>query len=329
MKINIYYGGRGMVGDPTISVINRIQSVLEDLNVKVSRYNLFEEKRNITALPNTINDADGVVLACTVEWHGIGGYMHEFLDACWLYGNKEHIAGVYMCPVVMSTTYGEKEGTLDLIQAWELLGGRQIPGICGYVKDSVDFELNQTYMGLIEKKTENIYRSISQKTVSLPASNQMMNQMISAAPSIPLTPQETEQLSKYASDENYIQTQKEDIRELASHFKTLLGNNGVSDEERLVNDLRDHFSPKEPVNAVFKLVIDEIKNPLIIDVAGDKLDIRYGNVENPSIICKLTLERLNSVMSGHMSFQRAFMSGYMKLKGDLKILSLLDSCFDF
>ena len=329
MKINIYYGGRGMVGDPTISVINRIQSVLEDLNVKVSRYNLFEEKRNITALPNTINDADGVVLACTVEWHGIGGYMHEFLDACWLYGNKEHIAGVYMCPVVMSTTYGEKEGTLDLIQAWELLGGRQIPGICGYVKDSVDFELNQTYMGLIEKKTENIYRSISQKTVSLPASNQMMNQMISAAPSISLTPQETEQLSKYASDENYIQTQKEDIRELASHFKTLLGNNGISDEERIVKDLKDHFSPKEPVNAVFKLVIDEIKNPLIIDVAGDKLDIKYGNVENPSIVCKLSLERLNSVMSGHMSFQRAFMSGYMKLKGDLKILSLLDSCFDF
>ncbi len=329
MKINIYYGGRGMVGDPTISVINRIQTVLEDLNVKVSRYNLFEEKRNITALPNTINEADGIVLACTVEWHGIGGYMHEFLDACWLYGNKEHIAEVYMCPVVMSTTYGEKEGTLDLIQAWELLGGRQIPGICGYVKDSVDFELNQTYMGLIEKKTENIYRSISQKTISLPASNQMMNQMISAAPSISLTPQETEQLSKYASDENYIQTQKEDIRDLASHFKTLLGNNGISEEERLVKDFRDHFSPKEPVNAVFKLVIDEIKNPLIIDIAGDKLDIRYGNVENPSIICKLSLEKLNNVISGHMSFQRAFMSGFMKLKGDLKILSLLDNCFDF
>ena len=51
MKINIYYGGRGMVGDPTLCVVNRMQAVLEDLNVKVSRYNLFEEKRNITALP--------------------------------------------------------------------------------------------------------------------------------------------------------------------------------------------------------------------------------------------------------------------------------------
>ncbi len=329
MKINIYYGGRGLVSDPTICVMNRIQSVLEDLNVKVTRYNLFEEKRNITALPSTINDADGIVLACTVEWHGIGGYMHEFLDACWLYGNKEHIADVYMCPVVMSTTYGEKEGTLDLIQAWELLGGKQINGICGYVKDTASFELDKTYMSLIEKKTENIYRSISQKMVSLPASSQMVNQMISSAPSISLTPQETEQLSKYASDENYIQTQKEDIRELTSHFKTLLGNNGISEEECLVRDFRDHFNPKDQGSATFKFVIKEIKNPLIISVDGGKLDIRYGNIENPSIKCTISLEKLNSVMSGHMTFHRAFMVGDMQVMGDFTVLNMLDSCFEF
>ncbi len=329
MKINIYYGGRGMVGDPTISVINRMQAVLEDLNVKVQRYNLFEEKRNITSLPNTLNEADGIILASTVEWHGVGGYMHEFLDACWLYGNKEHIAEIYMCPVVMSTTYGEKEGSLDLIQAWELLGGRQCSGICGYVKDTVSFELNQTYSTLIEKKTENIYRSISQKTISLPASNQVMTQMVSAAPPISLTPQETEQLSKYASDENYIQTQKEDIRDLASHFKTLLGNNGITEEERLVKDFREHFSPKGDGSAIFKLIVKEIRNPLIIDIDNDKLDIRYGNIENPTVICKLSLEKLNTVMSGHMTFQRAFMTGDMQLKGDLKVLSMLDSSFDF
>ena len=45
MKINIYYGGRGIVGDPTLSVINRMQDVLEELHVKVERHNLFEEKK--------------------------------------------------------------------------------------------------------------------------------------------------------------------------------------------------------------------------------------------------------------------------------------------
>ena len=38
MNVNIYYGGRGLVDDPTIVVINRIQEVLEELNVHVTRF---------------------------------------------------------------------------------------------------------------------------------------------------------------------------------------------------------------------------------------------------------------------------------------------------
>ncbi len=329
MKVNIYYGGRGIVGDPTIPVINRMQSVLEDINVRVQRFNLFEEKRNITALPNTLNDADGVILASTVEWHGIGGYMYEFLDACWLYGNKERISRIYMCPVVMSTTYGEREGKLDLTQAWEILGGKPCSGICGYVKDAVSFELNQSYMTLIEKKAENIYRTISQKTTSLPASNQAVRQMVSAAPTIDLTPQESEQLSKYASDENYVQTQKEDIRELASRFKTLLDNDGVSPEDQLIRDLQDHFRPQKSFSAVYKIMLTEFKNPLVIDISDDRIDLRYGNVENPSVICRLDLDKLNSIIAGRMTFQRAFMTGDMQVRGDFKTLRMLDSIFDF
>ena len=44
MKVNIYYGGRGMVDDPTIFVMGKIQEVLEELNVNVTRYNLYEMK---------------------------------------------------------------------------------------------------------------------------------------------------------------------------------------------------------------------------------------------------------------------------------------------
>ena len=50
MNVNIYYGGRGLVDDPTIVVINRIQEVLEELNVHVTRYNLYEIKNTITTL---------------------------------------------------------------------------------------------------------------------------------------------------------------------------------------------------------------------------------------------------------------------------------------
>ena len=75
MKINVYYGGRGIIDDPTIFVINKIQSVLEELNVSVERFNLHELKNNITSLPASINDCDAVILAATVEWYGIGGFV--------------------------------------------------------------------------------------------------------------------------------------------------------------------------------------------------------------------------------------------------------------
>ena len=122
MKVNIYYGGRGLMDDPTLYVINKMQEVLEELNVKVERYMLYESKNSITTLPQTLKEADGIILATTVEWYGIGGYMQQFLDACWLYGDKEKISKMYMCPIVMSTTYGEREGKLNLTSAWEILG---------------------------------------------------------------------------------------------------------------------------------------------------------------------------------------------------------------
>ena len=81
MKINIYYGGRGILDDPTLYVINKMQDVLTELNVKVERFNLYELKSTITTLPASINDADGIVLATTVEWYVIGVYMMQFLDA--------------------------------------------------------------------------------------------------------------------------------------------------------------------------------------------------------------------------------------------------------
>ena len=91
MNINIYYGGRGLVDDPTILVINKIQEVLDELNVNVNRYNLYEMKNTITTLSQTVTEADGIILATTVEWVGMGGYMQTFLDSCWLYSDKSQI----------------------------------------------------------------------------------------------------------------------------------------------------------------------------------------------------------------------------------------------
>ena len=54
MNINIYYGGRGIIDDPTLFVINKMQEILEELRVNVTRYNLYEAKNAIPTLPQTL-----------------------------------------------------------------------------------------------------------------------------------------------------------------------------------------------------------------------------------------------------------------------------------
>lgn len=329
MKVNIYYGGRGLIDDPTLYVLGVMQQVLEELNVKVEMFHLHELRSGITSLPQTLKTADGIILATTVEWYGIGGYMQYFLDSCWLYGDKEKISSLYMCPVVMSTTYGEREGKLDLAVAWEILGGRPCSGICGYVKDMPPFESNKEYRYIIEKKTENLYRSIQQKVINFPTSNQEVSKNIAIQKNTDLTPQETEQLSKYASDESYVQKQKEDIQELASYFKEMLGSENGAGNNEYVEEFKSHFKPQARSRAAYKFTIEGKKKPLIIQVDNGDLQVDYGKEESADVEIQVGADIMNEIVSGRMTFQRAFMAGNMKMKGDFKLLRLLDQIFIF
>ena len=332
VRINIYYGGRGMIDDPTLPVLTVISSVLKELNVTVEQFNLYEDRNNITSLPSTLKEADGIILAATVEWYGVGGYLMQFLDACWLYGDKEKISGLYMAPVVMSTTYGEREGKTNLESAWEILGGIVCSGICGYIADTAALESSTEYKKLIEKKTENIYRTISQKICCLPASNQAVKQKISIPRSADLTPQESEQLAHYVSDDKYVQTQKEDIRELTDLFRGMMDKEQKSDTpNELLSRFQAKFKPVSGARASYRIVVTDRPQIKPIYIEGeDGRCTCENNTETPcDATLSLSMERLSEIMDGRVTFQRSFMEGNVKMKGDFTLLRNLDQIFPF
>lgn len=329
MKINVYYGGRGLLDDPTLYVLSKMEDVLKELRVKVERYNIYEHKNEIATLPQTFKDADGIILATTVEWLGIGGYMQQFLDACWLYGDKAKISQLYMQPIVMSTTYGEREGELALSNAWDILGGQPCPGLCGYVEDLVSFEVNTEYTEIIEKKAENLYRMISQKMKILPTSNNAVKRTVLRTQQMNLTPQESEQLSKYVSDDTYVKKQKEDIEELTSMFKDMLGKASSEDKEPFIKELESHFVPQGDFCASYSIAIEGFKNELLIMVNNDKINVSYGKREDIDVFAKLSFDVMQAIVDGRMTFQRAFMTGEMSAKGNFKTLRMLDQVFLF
>ena len=118
MNINIYYGGRGLIEDPSLYVMDKLTGVLDEVRVHVERYNLYENKSAIAMMVNTLKEADGVILVASVEWLGIGGLLQQFLDACWPYADRNILSKLYMFPVVISTAGGEREAQCMLTRAW-------------------------------------------------------------------------------------------------------------------------------------------------------------------------------------------------------------------
>ena len=336
-RINIYYGGRGLIEDPTIYVMNKLAEVLSELNIDIKKYNLYEDKRGISVLPKTLKEADGVILAASVEWLGIGGLLQQFLDACWLYGDKEHIRELYMLPVVTATTAGEKRAYQTLIQAWEILGGIPCEGICTYVADYTEFETNPDYALLIEKKAESFYRTFSKKMKVFPSSTNSICENVLQPKTMHLTPQESEQLSMYVSDTNYVQKQKEDIEELTSMFKGLLGDDlGESVEESstsvtedpFANALKEHFHPVTPLQVCYNLQLEDGRI-LSLDIDNDKLTC--SNKENPAANVQIRIGRqtVKQLMNGEITMHNAFLSGAASAKGDFKQIRTFDTVFPF
>ncbi len=282
MKVNLYYGGRGLIEDPTIYVMNRITSVLEELRVQVERFNLYEQKSSITVLPNTLKEADGIILAVNLEWLGIGGYMHEFLDSCWLYANKEKIRSTYMMPVVVATTYGERDAENMLVKAWELMGG--------------------------------------------------LSESIHVSQPLDLTPQESEQLSKYVSDDARVQKQKKDIEELAVLFKGMLGSEGGEERYEFEKNFRENFKPQgKDFHAIYSVYFTDVEKTLIIEIMGESLRCYYGEKKENEVdmAAKTTREVMNRIVNGRTTFQGAFMSGELTCKGDFRTLRTFDNFFTF
>ncbi len=329
MKINIYYGGRGLIEDPTLYVINKIQDVLKEIRVTVGRYNLYEQKNSISMLPNTFKDADAVILAVNVEWYGLGGLMQTFLDSCWLYADKQKLKDLYMFPVIVATTNGERKALENLAGAWELLGGRVCDGICTYVSNHVEFETNQVYASIIEKKAEEIYRIVSHRMPMLPNSINACHVEIPSA-GIELTPQESEQLSVYVADDTFVKKQKEDVEMLSQMYKSILGKKKPEENEDLPGGFEKAFKGTNgTVKASCCMVISDIGKNLILDIDGKKIKSWYGEPAGTDITVTAPKDVILKIITGKATFQGAFMSGLVSAKGRLDLIRMLDRLFEF
>lgn len=267
---------------------------------------------------------------------------------------------MYMLPVVMATTYGERDAELSLIKAWETLGGIPLTGLAAYVENLDEFEQNQEYSKIIEKKTETLYRSIHQKTQSLPTSTLAVKTNLLKTRTIDLTPQESEQLSRFVSDESYVRQQKEDIEELSNMFKKMLGSEQTEEElgdfsgedskdtelqqgsqengreipidsntDTLVAAFIRHYKPEPGFTASYGIIISDQDLILHLEATPEHIKAFYAATDEADVILRTTTTMLNNILAGKITFQKGFMAGEISAKGNFKTLRMLDTIFQF
>ena len=64
-------------------------------------------------------------------------------------------------------------------------------------------------------------------------------------------------------------------------------------------------------------------------VDGKELNCNLEALDKADVEAVLEEEVMNEIVAGRMTFQRAFMGGSMKIKGDFKLLRTLDELFMF
>ena len=112
-------------------------------------------------------------------------------------------------------------------------------------------------------------------------------------------------------------------------FRDMLNNEGADNEEEYLAELRKTFRPQAGVEAEYCINIEEKSKSLIIQVKGPMMECKYGEAKHPDVELQLNRATMEDIVNGRMTFQRAFMSGATKMKGDFKLMRALDQLFTF
>ena len=131
-----------------------------------------------------------------------------------------------------------------------------------------------------------------------------------------------------------LKKQKEDIEELASMFKDMLGQTKEENSGDYIVKLESHYVKKEDLDAVYRFDIEGKSQALIAKIQAGELTCEYkakeeADFEEADVSAKLSSEVMENILAGRSTFQGAFMTGDMTAKGNFKTLRTLDEIFIF
>lgn len=349
-KVIIVYGGSNLADDSTYVVVDRVSSVLTELNVAIKRIDLYKNDYSIDAFLDELEGADGVILATTVEWFGIGGSLQTFLDKCYASRRFEAFAGAYLYGIVVSRQSYERDAYMHIIKSWELLGGVEGVSLVASIENSADLETDQELLLALDKKTEDYYRVIKQKRLVLPTSIHG-NKILFKVPVKQQTREDNGRkmarsdgfeeaekedfaanpMSSISNYDEFIEKQQKDIEDISSLFKERLTSKSDVTSKSFPEIFEYKYRPDKTFSdcSISWVVNDRSSESFFLEFKGTSLRAKFGRKQEGDVVMTSSFDVLNKITEGKLTVQRAFMTGDIKAKGNFTLLYKLDQLFAF
>lgn len=313
-KICIIYAGDTMADDPAAYACERLKTVLEELGLTVSFWELKEE--NSEEIIRNVEVSAGVVLGYTVVWYGLGKQLSAFLDQCYGKKREDTFLEVPLFSVVFSKQGFEREVSAQIVTAWQLLGGWQGMEVTGRYAEKVELVSDFEAIELIEKKAEQFFRYGLTQKYQLPQS------LFSAAKKQqPLSPNSS---TKPVERQ---QREKENVMDLSNKLQEKLKQKAVNNAKTLPELIMQKYCGLADREYRLQILLKEKQDGVAVLVKPTGIYSYFGREEATDLTISVEEELLRKILEGKDSFQKGFMTGELTAKGDFNLLYQLDGFF--
>lgn len=287
-------------------------------------------------IANKIAESRGVIGMATVHTAGMHSSMHSFFEHIERYTTQ--VSQVPFMAVTYTKGLGERQAAYQMLQAWSMIGGND----AGYV--GLNEGMDEAYMiQTIEKAIEGFYRTVKQER---------KQQLCSEALLLRGTPithlKESTQREKESQHTINLSTQEQNIQEFTELFARQTAQDevtyptGISAYER--QEVKKQAIKKErtglarlphyfvaqyakDLDLTVQFIVSDTREQGYIMISGGDCTYEEGVLMSPMLEITLTQALLQELLSQKITYQKAFMIGRIKVKGNFILVPKLDQLF--
>ncbi len=333
----------------------QIQIVLEELDVRVESIDLHglpyyktDQMSPVAALiAEKIADSKGVIVLTSAHIGGMHGTMQSFLEHFTRY--PQAVVNKPLLTVIDTSYRGERQVAYQVLQAWETLGGVDGGSVCMHTQSMM-----ADVLGHMERSVEAYYRMLKQERTSMPTSDyyfyhdkQPLRGAVSHSVEVPVEEVQQQPPTSHID----LSTKEQNIHELTQLLKQQIAPTETSQFVEMPKRTYDKPAPQvvQPVvsvatkvsniphyfiaqhdkqfQAVIQYVITDTDETGVIRISNGDCIYENGTTQDAHVEMILSQEILEQIINKQLTYQKAFMIGKLKAKGNFGILGKLDQVF--